>query len=125
MRGNCDAEYHKDAAEPTLDKLHADGIGYDVLGGGRIQVTNWDVAVLALRRLGPARVPAGASPLDLVDRRGRAPTELASAGGNGQRDQRAGARAMHAGLQQGFELAAHVICATPPRPRHSEPWNGR
>ena len=40
VRGNCDAEYHKDAAEPTLDKLHADGIGYDVLGGGRIQVTN-------------------------------------------------------------------------------------
>ena len=84
VRGNCDAEYHKDAAEPTLDKLHADGIGYDVLGGGRIQVTNWDVAVLALRRLGPARVPAGASPLDLVDRRGRAPTELASAGASAE-----------------------------------------
>jgi len=38
VRGNCDAEYHKDAAEPTLDKLQESGIGYDVLGGGRIQV---------------------------------------------------------------------------------------
>jgi hypothetical protein len=39
VRGNCDAEYHKDAAEPTLDKLQEAGISYDVVGGGRIQVT--------------------------------------------------------------------------------------
>ena len=37
VRGNCDAQYHKDAAEPTLDQLDAAGVGYDVLGGGRIQ----------------------------------------------------------------------------------------
>jgi hypothetical protein len=38
VRGNCGAEYHKDAAEPTLLMLEEAGVGYDVLGGGRIQV---------------------------------------------------------------------------------------
>ena len=38
VRGNCGAEYHKDAAEPTLLMLEEAGVDYDVLGGGRIQV---------------------------------------------------------------------------------------
>eukprot|EP00277_Geminigera_cryophila_P019008 CAMPEP_0179446642 /NCGR_PEP_ID=MMETSP0799-20121207/30123_1 /TAXON_ID=46947 /ORGANISM="Geminigera cryophila, Strain CCMP2564" /LENGTH=142 /DNA_ID=CAMNT_0021235959 /DNA_START=232 /DNA_END=660 /DNA_ORIENTATION=- len=37
VRGNCDAEYHKDAAHATVQRLQQDSIGYDVLGGGRIQ----------------------------------------------------------------------------------------
>ena len=39
VRGICSAEYHKDAAEPTARALSQAGIGYTVLGGGRIEAS--------------------------------------------------------------------------------------
>ena len=36
MRGKVSADYHKDAARPTLRLLDEAGLRYSVLGGGRI-----------------------------------------------------------------------------------------
>lgn len=38
VRGAVSAAYHRDAARPTVERLRAAGVDYEILGGGRIVV---------------------------------------------------------------------------------------
>lgn len=46
VRGAVRAAYHKDAARPCVDQLRANGVPYEVLGGGRINANPDDKSIL-------------------------------------------------------------------------------
>jgi hypothetical protein len=45
VRGVCSAEYHKDVASPTVRALSEVGIGFTVLGGGRIEASPSSISI--------------------------------------------------------------------------------